>query len=245
MGPLLPHQLLATTTVPEVLPFSETRVGGTTHVSFDSACGASPRLVSGVHRPAHRHFSPPFQTLAGSCGKFAPFEIKENMVLAPCCRTAFDQELLDQLDQLLLQQDGDFSFLKDLKGRQPLRSGPTMVSNRGADIFNRSVSLPWVKLARLADLWVPAAAGPLGPQPGACLPGHGPWLQRFVQLPLCFHERPKSLGCAPGAQAARLASWSVRAGHCPVPAPPLADMAQAGHTVPVGVSLPLLWCAAA
>ncbi|XP_006904173.1 chromatin assembly factor 1 subunit A [Pteropus alecto] len=79
------------------------------------------------------------KTLAGSCGKFAPFEIKENMVLAPRCRTAFDQELLHQLDQLLLQQKGDVSFLKDLKGRRPLRSGPTVVSNRGADIFNSDV----------------------------------------------------------------------------------------------------------
>nr|KAF6400671.1 chromatin assembly factor 1 subunit A [Rousettus aegyptiacus] len=79
------------------------------------------------------------RTLAGSCGKFAPFEIKENMVLAPRCRTVFDQELSDQLDQLLLQQNGDFSFLKDLKGRRPLWSGPTVVSNRGADIFNSDV----------------------------------------------------------------------------------------------------------
>ncbi|XP_016000017.2 chromatin assembly factor 1 subunit A isoform X2 [Rousettus aegyptiacus] len=79
------------------------------------------------------------KTLAGSCGKFAPFEIKENMVLAPRCRTVFDQELSDQLDQLLLQQNGDFSFLKDLKGRRPLWSGPTVVSNRGADIFNSDV----------------------------------------------------------------------------------------------------------
>ncbi|KAM7142518.1 chromatin assembly factor 1 subunit A isoform 1-T1 [Molossus nigricans] len=76
------------------------------------------------------------KTLAGSCGKFAPFEIKENMVLAPRCRTTFDQDLCDQLDQLLQQQSGDFSFLKDLKGRRPLRSGPTVVSNRNEDIFN-------------------------------------------------------------------------------------------------------------
>ncbi|XP_037361000.1 chromatin assembly factor 1 subunit A isoform X2 [Talpa occidentalis] len=76
------------------------------------------------------------KTLAGSCGKFAPFEIKEHMVLAPRCRTAFDQDLCDQLDQLLKQQSSEFSFLKDLKGRQPLSSGPTMVSNRNAEIFN-------------------------------------------------------------------------------------------------------------
>ncbi|XP_058393649.1 chromatin assembly factor 1 subunit A isoform X1 [Diceros bicornis minor] len=79
------------------------------------------------------------KTLAGSCGKFAPFEIKEHMVLAPRCRTAFDQDLCDQLDQLLQQQSGEFSFLKDLKGRQPLRSGPTTVSNRNTDICNSDV----------------------------------------------------------------------------------------------------------
>lgn len=90
--------------------------------------------------PAHITSSSPFQTLAGSCGKFAPFEIKEHMVLAPRFRTAFDQDLCDQLDQLLQQQNGESSFLKDLKGRQPLRSGPTMVSNRNTNIHNRLVA---------------------------------------------------------------------------------------------------------
>ncbi|XP_045687123.1 chromatin assembly factor 1 subunit A [Phyllostomus hastatus] len=79
------------------------------------------------------------KTLAGSCGKFAPFEIKENMVLAPRCRIAFDQDLCDQLDQLLQQQSDNFSFLKDLKGRQPLRSGPTVVSNQNAEFLNSDV----------------------------------------------------------------------------------------------------------
>lgn len=166
-----------------------------------------------------RHLSPPFQTLAGSCGKFAPFEIKENMVLAPRCRTVFDQELSDQLDQLLLQQNGDFSFLKDLKGRRPLWSGPTVVSNRGADIFNRSVSLPWVNLALVAELWVLATAGSLGPRPGARLPGHRPWLRCFIQLLFCFREPPKSLGRAPGAQAACLASCSPARGAALFPRP--------------------------
>ncbi|XP_011928510.1 PREDICTED: chromatin assembly factor 1 subunit A isoform X1 [Cercocebus atys] len=79
------------------------------------------------------------KTLAGSCGKFAPFEIKEHMVLAPRRRTAFHPDLCSQLDQLLQQQSGEFSFLKDLKGRRPLRSGPTQVSTRNADIFNSDV----------------------------------------------------------------------------------------------------------
>ncbi|XP_014698592.3 chromatin assembly factor 1 subunit A isoform X1 [Equus asinus] len=79
------------------------------------------------------------KTLAGSCGKFAPFEIKEHMVLAPRCRTAFDQDLCEQLDQLLQRQSSEFSFLKDLKGRRPLRSGPTVVSTRSTGIVNSDV----------------------------------------------------------------------------------------------------------
>uniref|UniRef100_A0A2K5IKE9 Chromatin assembly factor 1 subunit p150 C-terminal domain-containing protein n=1 Tax=Colobus angolensis palliatus TaxID=336983 RepID=A0A2K5IKE9_COLAP len=79
------------------------------------------------------------KTLAGSCGKFAPFEIKEHMVLAPRRRTAFHPDLCSQLDRLLQQQSSEFSFLKDLKGRRPLRSGPTQVSTRNADIFNSDV----------------------------------------------------------------------------------------------------------
>lgn len=61
------------------------------------------------------------------------------MVLAPRCRTAFDQDLCDQLDQLLRQQSGEFSFLKDLKSRRPLRSGPTVVCNQNTELFNRLV----------------------------------------------------------------------------------------------------------
>ncbi|XP_047388489.1 chromatin assembly factor 1 subunit A isoform X1 [Sciurus carolinensis] len=79
------------------------------------------------------------KTLAGSCGKFAPFEIKEHMVLAPRCRAAFNQDRCDQLDQLLQQQSGDGSFLEELKGRRPLRSGPTRLCSRNADVFNSDV----------------------------------------------------------------------------------------------------------
>ncbi|XP_059107853.1 chromatin assembly factor 1 subunit A [Peromyscus eremicus] len=79
------------------------------------------------------------KTLAGSCGKFAPFEIKEHMVLAPRCRAALDQDLCDQLDQLLQQQSGASSFLSDLKGRLPLRSGPTQICSRNTDIMDRDV----------------------------------------------------------------------------------------------------------
>ncbi|XP_042525880.1 chromatin assembly factor 1 subunit A isoform X1 [Dipodomys spectabilis] len=83
------------------------------------------------------------KTLAGYCGKFAPFEIKEHMILAPRCRAAFDPDLCDRLDQLLQQQSGDFSFLKELKGRQPLRSGPTRAHshNEDSDSFSSDVMI--------------------------------------------------------------------------------------------------------
>ncbi|XP_058513615.1 chromatin assembly factor 1 subunit A [Ochotona princeps] len=76
------------------------------------------------------------KTLAGSCGKFAPFEIKEHMALAPRCRATFNQDLSQRFDQLLREQNGDLSFLRELKGRRPLRSGPTRVST---GLFNRDV----------------------------------------------------------------------------------------------------------
>ncbi|XP_003460813.1 chromatin assembly factor 1 subunit A isoform X3 [Cavia porcellus] len=79
------------------------------------------------------------KTLAGSCGNFAPFEIKEHMVLAPQCRASLDQDLCARLDQLLQQQRGDFSFLEDLRGRRPLRAGPTALCSRAAVAGNRNV----------------------------------------------------------------------------------------------------------
>lgn len=90
----------------------------------------------------------PIQILAGWCGKFAPFEIKENMVLAPLCRFALDQELLDRLDWLLQAQSYDAaSFLTELKGREPWQSGPSLLGSRGAEVdVNRSVAL--IRLAR-------------------------------------------------------------------------------------------------
>uniref|UniRef100_A0A8C2TH80 Chromatin assembly factor 1 subunit A n=1 Tax=Coturnix japonica TaxID=93934 RepID=A0A8C2TH80_COTJA len=76
--------------------------------------------------------------LAGSCGKFAPFEIKENMVLAPLCRIALYPDFLEQLDQLLRAQNSEVSFLRDLKCRKPRRTGPTFVNN-STDIVNSDV----------------------------------------------------------------------------------------------------------
>ncbi|NXS55409.1 CAF1A factor, partial [Brachypteracias leptosomus] len=76
--------------------------------------------------------------LAGSCGKFAPFEIKENMVLAPLCRIALDPEFLEQLDELLQAQNSEVSFLRDLKCRKPRKTGPTFVSS-STDTVNSDV----------------------------------------------------------------------------------------------------------
>ncbi|NWW77165.1 CAF1A factor, partial [Climacteris rufus] len=76
--------------------------------------------------------------LAGSCGKFAPFEIRENMVLAPLSRVALDPDYLEQLDKLLHTQDCEVSFLRDLKCRKPRKTGPTLVSN-SSDSVNSDV----------------------------------------------------------------------------------------------------------
>ncbi|NWX56235.1 CAF1A factor, partial [Promerops cafer] len=78
------------------------------------------------------------KTLAGSCGKFAPFEIKENMVLAPLSRVALDPDYLEQLDKLLHAQNGEVSFLRDLKCRKPRKTGPTLVSD-SSDSVNSDV----------------------------------------------------------------------------------------------------------
>ncbi|NXI84098.1 CAF1A factor, partial [Rhipidura dahli] len=78
------------------------------------------------------------KTLAGSCGKFAPFEIKENMVLAPLSRVALDPDYLEQLDKLLHAQNGEVSFLRDLKSRKPRKTGPTWVSD-SSDSVNSDV----------------------------------------------------------------------------------------------------------
>uniref|UniRef100_A0A8D2PNF3 Chromatin assembly factor 1 subunit A n=1 Tax=Zosterops lateralis melanops TaxID=1220523 RepID=A0A8D2PNF3_ZOSLA len=78
------------------------------------------------------------KTLAGSCGKFAPFEIKENMVLAPLSRVALDPDYLEQLDKLLHAQNAELSFLRELKHRKPRKTGPTLV-NDSSDSVNSDV----------------------------------------------------------------------------------------------------------
>ncbi|XP_078054273.1 chromatin assembly factor 1 subunit A isoform X2 [Mustelus asterias] len=65
------------------------------------------------------------KTLAGSCGKFAPFEIKEHMVLAPTSRICLEQEVLEQLDELLENQSFNSNYIKELHNQKPRTSGPT------------------------------------------------------------------------------------------------------------------------
>ncbi|XP_063147003.1 chromatin assembly factor 1 subunit A [Candoia aspera] len=79
------------------------------------------------------------KTLAGWCGKFAPFEIKENMVLAPLCRVAIDQDLSDRLDQFVQEQSCDTSFLEELRSRDPRKSEPTLACSWSADGINSDV----------------------------------------------------------------------------------------------------------
>ncbi|XP_030075268.1 chromatin assembly factor 1 subunit A [Microcaecilia unicolor] len=67
---------------------------------------------------------------ASFCGKFAPFEIKKNMALAPLCRVVFDQDAVEQCDRLIKDQSSDFSYLKDLKHQKPRKSCRTVVQHK-------------------------------------------------------------------------------------------------------------------
>uniref|UniRef100_A0A8C6TFY1 Chromatin assembly factor 1, subunit A (p150) n=1 Tax=Neogobius melanostomus TaxID=47308 RepID=A0A8C6TFY1_9GOBI len=65
------------------------------------------------------------KTLSAACGKFAPFEIKENMFLAPLTRVQFEDSDLEKLDEYLLNPDQKISGLKDWINQKPRCSGPT------------------------------------------------------------------------------------------------------------------------
>lgn len=73
-----------------------------------------------------------FQTLAAACGKFAPFEIKENVSLAPLCRVQREDSVLEELDHCLLNQADNWNGLKDWIGKKPRRSGPTKPRQSGS-----------------------------------------------------------------------------------------------------------------
>ncbi|XP_061634253.1 chromatin assembly factor 1 subunit A isoform X2 [Phyllopteryx taeniolatus] len=65
------------------------------------------------------------KTLAVACGKFAPFEIKDNMCMAPLCRVQCEESALEELDRCLSNPSDDPCSLKDWIGQKPRRSGAT------------------------------------------------------------------------------------------------------------------------
>ncbi|MCJ8737746.1 hypothetical protein PDJAM_G00027730 [Pangasius djambal] len=65
------------------------------------------------------------KTLASVCGKFAPFEIKEHMSLAPLTRVQCEEAVLEELDRYLIEPDGTLNCLEDWITRKPRKSGPT------------------------------------------------------------------------------------------------------------------------
>ncbi|XP_036442273.1 chromatin assembly factor 1 subunit A [Colossoma macropomum] len=65
------------------------------------------------------------KTLASVCGKFAPFEIKEHMTLAPLTRVHCDEAVLEELDRYLAEPDTTLNGLKDWTAHKPRKSGPT------------------------------------------------------------------------------------------------------------------------
>ena len=70
------------------------------------------------------------QTLSAACGKFAPFEIKEHMGLAPLCRVQCGDEVLEELDRCLGTPSSDTNVLKEWTQKKPRRSGPTKPRQR-------------------------------------------------------------------------------------------------------------------
>ncbi|XP_027882576.1 chromatin assembly factor 1 subunit A [Xiphophorus couchianus] len=79
------------------------------------------------------------KTLAAACGKFAPFEIKGNMSLAPLCRVQCDDSVLEELDRCLLKPAENLNALKDWIGQKPRRSGRT--EHRQADTLGDCIAL--------------------------------------------------------------------------------------------------------
>ncbi|XP_035636191.1 chromatin assembly factor 1 subunit A-like isoform X2 [Oncorhynchus keta] len=65
------------------------------------------------------------KTLASACEKFAPFEIKEHMCLAPLTRVQCAEVVLEELDRYLAKPDGSLDGLSDWTRNKPRRSGQT------------------------------------------------------------------------------------------------------------------------
>uniref|UniRef100_A0A4X2MCE8 Uncharacterized protein n=2 Tax=Vombatus ursinus TaxID=29139 RepID=A0A4X2MCE8_VOMUR len=72
------------------------------------------------------------------------------MVLAPLCRVVFDQDLSEQFDQLLKDQNSELNFLKDLKCREPHKSGPTLPYGPSPNTINSDVVI--VESGKVSDV---------------------------------------------------------------------------------------------
>ncbi|XP_062251164.1 chromatin assembly factor 1 subunit A [Platichthys flesus] len=89
------------------------------------------------------------KTLAAACGKFAPFEIKGHMSLAPLCRVQCADSVLEDLDRCLLNPSNNLNGLKDWIGQKPRQSGPT--KRRRTDALCESVTLDGPKPEGVPD----------------------------------------------------------------------------------------------
>ncbi|XP_077572974.1 chromatin assembly factor 1 subunit A [Stigmatopora nigra] len=84
------------------------------------------------------------KTLAVACGKFAPFEIKDNMCMAPLCRVQCEESALEELDLCLLQSSDSQPLLKDWIGQKPRCSAATRprVQNPDSDCIDMTAPNP-------------------------------------------------------------------------------------------------------
>ncbi|XP_060934415.1 chromatin assembly factor 1 subunit A [Limanda limanda] len=89
------------------------------------------------------------KTLAPACGKFAPFEIKGHMSLAPLCRVQCADSVLEDLDRCLLNPSNNLNGLKDWIGKKPRQSGPT--KRRRTDALGESIILDGPKPEGVPD----------------------------------------------------------------------------------------------
>ncbi|XP_029005184.1 chromatin assembly factor 1 subunit A isoform X2 [Betta splendens] len=89
------------------------------------------------------------KTLAAACGKFAPFEIKENMSLAPLCRVHCEDSVLEDLDQCLVNPVYNLNGLKEWIGQKPRRSGPT--KPRSTDSVRECITIEGPKQEGVPD----------------------------------------------------------------------------------------------
>ncbi|KTG03815.1 hypothetical protein cypCar_00017253 [Cyprinus carpio] len=84
--------------------------------------------------------------LASACGKFAPFEIKANMSLAPLTRVQCEDAVLEELDHYLAQPDSTLNGLKDWTRHKPRSSGPTRPSHSAVSFLSNLKFLSYQEL---------------------------------------------------------------------------------------------------